>query len=273
MWTRNGGSTLNVVLDRINRVIPRDVVNKRFIVDDKSADSTTTIATSNGWSVYPNRGRGISDGANTALGYVESDFFCSFEQDVLLSPLWWNGISKLIQGEGVAAASGIRFLPKNNMCFSVEPYQLTRRNIDFMGGYGKTLDNTIWNTAVLRGLGGFPKLKYAGIDTYLLHLLDSKGYSWLVDYDVQSLHLHSGILNEFKHYYFYGLSLPEVYQRMSNFCSAYKNNDWKRYLFTFLKSPVSSFKMARRMHDSRLILCYPIIRLCWLLGYIKGTSI
>ena len=103
-------------------------------------------------------------------------------------------------------------------------------------------------------------------------MLELKGYKWLVDYNVKSLHLHyGGLLNEFKHYYFYGSSLPKLYSYLKNF-SLYENENLSCLILRFAKSPISSFKMALRMHDSRLMLSYPIIRLCWLLGYIHGTS-
>ena len=187
---------------------------------------------------------------------------------------WWIEVSSLILNkEGVGAACGLRFLPRSNFCFSVEPYQLTRKDIDFYGGYGKTLDNTIWDTEALRSVGGFPRVNFAGIDTFVSRMLESKGYKWLVDYNVRSLHLHSGgPLNEFKHYYFYGLSLPQIHGRLKYY-SFYENENALCLFFRLAKSPVSSFKMSLRMHDSRLMFSYPIIRLCWLLGYIRGTSL
>ncbi len=273
MWTLNGEKTLPLVLSRINEIIPKDIVNQRLIVDDGSKDNTVTVARKYGWNVIKNEGKGISDAANTALKHVQTSYFCSFEQDLFLSSDWWNKISPLILNkEGVGAACGLRFLPRNNLCYSIEPYQLTRKNVDFHGGYGKTLDNTIWNTEALRSIGGFPKVNSAGIDTLVFHLLELKGYKWLVDYNVKSLHLHNGgLLNEFKHYYFYGSSLPQIYSRLKSL-SLYENENLSSLLLRFAKSPISSFKMALRMHDSRLMLSYPIIRLCWLLGYIHGTS-
>jgi len=273
MWTFNGEKTLPLVLSRINEIIPKQVVNQRLIVDDGSKDNTALIARKHGWNVIKNEGKGISDAANAALKKVQTSYFCSFEQDVLLSSDWWNKISALILNkEGVGAACGLRFLPKNNFCYSVERYQLTRKDIDFYGGYGKTLDNTIWNTEALRSIGGFPKVNFAGIDTYVFHLLDSKGYKWLVDYNVQSLHLHhGGFLDEFKHYYFYGSSLPQIYSRLKS-RGLYEKENLSALLLRFAKSPISSLKMALRMHDSRIMLSYPVIRLCWLLGYIHGTS-
>lgn len=255
-------------------MIPEEKVNKKIIVDDGSIDQSVMIARNCGWTVIKNEGKGISDGANTALKHVETNFFCSFEQDIILASNWWKEISDLIiNKKSVAAACGLRFLPRNSFCFSIEPYQLTRKNIDFYGGYGKTLDNTIWNTEALRSVGGFPKVRYAGIDTLLFHTLELKGYKWLVNYNVTSLHLHQGgLLNEFKHYYFYGLSLPEIYNRLQNF-NFYSNETLMCLFLRFAKSPISSFKMSVKMHDSRLMFSYPIIRLCWLLGYIRGTSL
>ena len=211
IWTLNGEKTLQLVLSRINEIIPKDIVNQKFIVDDGSKDNTISIAAKYDWNVIQNEGKGISDGANTALKHVQTRYFCSFEQDVFLSNDWWRKVSTLILNkDGVAAACGLRFLPKNNFIASIEPYQLTRKDIDFCGGYGKTLDNTIWNSEILRAVGGFPKVSFAGIDTILFHMFDLNGYKWLVDYNVISLHLHyGGLLNEFKHYYFYGLSLPQ----------------------------------------------------------------
>jgi len=271
MWTLNGEKTLPLVLSRINQIIPKELVNQRLIVDDGSKDNTVTIARKYGWTVLNNEGKGISDAANTALKHVETSYFCSFEQDVFLSSDWWNKVSTLILNkQGVAAACGLRFLPRNNFCYSVEPYQLTRKD-DYYGGYGKTLDNTIWNTTILRSIGGFPKVNFAGIDTFLFNSFKLKGYEWLVDYDVRSLHLHyGGLLSEFKRYYFYGLSLPQTYSRLN--ISLYENENTRCLFLRFVKSPISSFKMALKMHDSRLMFSYPIIRLCWLLGYIRGTS-
>jgi glycosyltransferase involved in cell wall biosynthesis len=218
MWTFNGAKTLPLVLNRINKAVPDDKVNQKLIVDDNSKDDTVAIAEKYGWTVIKNEGKGISDGANTALKHVQTNYFCSFEQDLYLADGWLKKVSALILNkEGIAAACGIRLLPKSNFCYNIEAYDLTRKDIDFYGGYGKTLDNTIWNTATLKVVGGFPKANFAGIDTIVLWLLESKGYQWKVNFDVKSLHMHSsGVLGEFRHYYFYGLSLPQIYRRLKD---------------------------------------------------------
>lgn len=273
MWTFNGSKTLPSVLRRINKIVPKSAINQKIIVDDGSKDNTIDIAQKLGWSVIRNEGKGISDGANTALKNVKTPYFCSFEQDVYLASEWWSQISALILGKiDIGAASGLRFLPKSNFCYSIEPYQLTRKNIDFYGGFGKTLDNTIWNTKALRAVGGFPKVTFAGIDTFVNHALELKGYSWVVNYNVKSTHLHyGGLLNEVKHYYFYGSSLPQIYNRLKK-RKIYSNEGKKSLFIRFVKSPISSLRMALKMRDPRLMIVYPIIRLSWLLGYIRGTT-
>lgn len=110
MWTFNGEKTLPAVLGRINSIVPKEFVNKKFIVDDGSKDNTVKIARSHGWGVLKNEGHGISDGANTALKNVETNYFCSFEQDVYLEANWWNKVSNLVLNRAkVAAACGLRF--------------------------------------------------------------------------------------------------------------------------------------------------------------------
>ena len=274
MWTLNGEKTLPLVLSRINQIIPKEAVNQKLIIDDGSKDKTVTIAEKYGWKVLKNEGKGISDGANTALKRVQTSYFCSFEQDVFLSGDWWAKVSALILNvQGVGAACGLRFLPKSNFCYSIEPYELTRKDTDYYGGFGKTLDNTIWNTQALKSIGGFPKVNFAGIDTFVFLLLKSKGYRWLADYSVKSLHLHyGGLLKEVKRYYFYGSSLPEIYSRIKKFSNIYEKENLATLFIRLLKSPVSSLRMSLKMHDARLMVCYPIVRLNWLLGYIHGKS-
>jgi hypothetical protein len=266
VWSNNT-NTLDVVLKRINKVIPKEVVNHKFLVNDHSEDHTPIVASWNGWTHVICKGHGISDAANCALDLVETKWFASFENDLLLSPYWWNKVSQFINKPNVVAISGTRFLPKENFCHSIEYYNSINQV-----GYGKTLDNTLWNTKVLRSLGGFPKLKHAGLDTYLSEKIKANGYEWLVDGDVQSIHLHKGLYSELKRYYFYGSSLPELYSKIDSFCQTYRNENSKSFVVKLLKSPVSSLKMSLEMKDGRLMLSYPLVRLFWLLGYLRGKN-
>jgi hypothetical protein len=42
-----------------------------MVIDDQSKDNTVDIATQYGWKVIKNEGKGIGDGANTALKNVQ----------------------------------------------------------------------------------------------------------------------------------------------------------------------------------------------------------
>ena len=128
MWTKNGAKTLRPVLNRINKVIPEEAVNRRIIVDDRSSDETRSIGKERGWEVVFNKGSGISDGANTALNLVETEYFCSFEQDLLLAPEWWESMHKLILNPRVAAVSGLRFCPTQNPVSKLELHAYLAEN-------------------------------------------------------------------------------------------------------------------------------------------------
>ena len=149
MWAKNGAETLPFVLKRIGEVIPDEFVNNRIIVDDNSTDDTREITRTFGWKVALNEGTGISDGANTALKRVETEFFISFEQDLLLAKDWWNKVPPLLlEKENVAVASGIR-IPDNPSVlrrlheYITENYREESRR-DPTHFYGKTLDNAIY---------------------------------------------------------------------------------------------------------------------------------
>ena len=274
MWTRNGEQTLGKVLKRINQVIPKENVADRIVIDDDSTDYTKAIATFNGWEVHCNKGRGISDGANTALKLVDTDYFCSFEQDLLLSKYWWRRISRLIQKKDVVAASGIRFLPQRNFCYNLERYSLvSQQNVD----YGRTLDNTIWDTEKLRELGGFPIHKYCCVDSSLSRLIAQHGWKWIVDCDVISEHLHNELLlGELRRYGFYGQSLAEQKQLcdrdMDRNGVSYRISG-RHFFVKLLKSPMSSAKLVSVTHDPRLFVSNSSVRLMYLIGYLRGRML
>lgn len=266
IWAKNGSRTLDCVLKRINKAIPSKIVNQRILVNDHSVDDTVSIGKSNGWKVLLNNGVGISDAANTALEAITSDWFASFEQDVLLSSNWWLKISNMVSKNNVAALSGVRFLPQSHLCYGIEYYNNIKQD-----GYGKTLDNTLWNTEKLKQVGGFPKLSCAGLDTYLANTFKVKGYQWLVNHDVQSLHLHNGLMDELKRYTFYGESLQQLYSVIND--SNYDSEVLGTFIWKLCKSPLSSLIMIKATHDPRLFFSYPAVRLGWLIGYIRGGSI
>lgn len=278
MWTLNGEDTLPVVLAHINEVFPREVVGKKFIVDDGSTDRTVHIAKAFGWDVMCNEGKGISDAANTALKYVSSKLFCSFEQDVVLSPDWFNRVPGLVEenpfvcgGVNCAMASGVRVSFGRRGLYGLGMYEVNRyknRAIG-VGGYnfsghrfGMSLDNTCYNTDIMRCIGGFPNVKGGpGVDVLLANKIFNAGYRWSVDYSVVSDHVRRGLRDEFRHYYWYGRCQKEVDASRACYLGLFG-----RALF----SPVRGLEIAIKQRDAACALVYPVIRVCSLAGAVRG---
>ena len=283
MWTLNGAKTLKPVLERINKVIPECVVGQRLIVDDGSTDETIKIAKACGWRVIRNEGKGISDGANTALKHVETECFCSFEQDLLLSPKWWKSMIKHIQPKNVAAVSGIRHhYPSESMRllheYTAERYVNWARGLPaYLGtharlksamSWGRTLDNTIYKTEIMKEIGGFPKLPVSGgVDTVLTWRIINAGYVWNVDFQIVSLHLNKTFVNELKCQFFYGSCWDAIWCEVPSL---------PVNLFTavtrFLFSPLSSIHPVLVKRCPAIMVAYPLVRLQVLRGLIDSRK-
>ena len=284
MWTRNGDETLPSVLKRISEVIPQAVINKRIIVDDESSDNTRQIAATFGWTVIPNKGHGISDGANTALANVTSEFFISFEQDLLLARDWWNKIPPLLENPKVAAASGIRFADKPRGIRKLQQYVAkkyrgeanlaswlrSRQTAAFT--LGKTLDNTIYKTNIMKSLGGFPKTRVnAGVDTMLAYKLDQAGYQWIVDYSVRSLHLRKGLKQELEHQYWYGTLLYTIWKRIETGTNMRPPVSRFDVFSRFVISPFTGLLIAFKTKEPTITYIHPLIRLYYLKGLLHAS--
>jgi glycosyltransferase involved in cell wall biosynthesis len=270
MWTKNGAQTLQPVLKRINQVIPAEAVNQRLIVDDQSTDNTPELALSSGWRVVPNEGKGISDGANTALRHVETEHFVSFEQDLLLAQDWWRKIPPCLSDPKVAVASGIRFnrypeVVKRIQEYTAEGYRSADKPSHFLP-YVKSLDNTIYRTRVIRDVGGFPKMAMSvGIDHLLSQKIFMANWKWKVDYSVHSVHLRKGLRNELEHNYWYGTHADELERALFQ-----RNIDTHALLRRVLLSPVRGLQIAVKKRAPEAVYVYPLMRMCLLSGVFAG---
>lgn len=283
MWTFNGEKTLPQVLDRINKVIPERFVNNKFIVDDHSVDRTRVIAIAKGWSVLFNEGKGISDGANTSLRYVETKFFCSFEQDLLLSWDWWEKVVPVVLRDDVAASSGVRHQYPSTCMRKLHEYSIEcyiKQNselpayLDMAGrvrsamSWGRTLDNTIFKTEILRSIGGFPKLRTnGGVDTVLTYLFVMAGYNWPVNFGVVSRHLNKTFQNELRCQYNYGTCHDEI----ARFVSDLPVNLLGQVI-RFFYSPLAAFRPALFKRCPEILFAYPLIRFNLLRGLLDSRK-
>ena len=272
MWAKNGSKILPLTLKRINDVIPEGFVNNRILVDDHSLDNTQEVAESFGWQVFFNEGKGICSGANTALRHVTSDFFISFEQDLLLARDWWQKIPRLLEDKKVAVASGVRVPNQPAALRRLQEYTLERyqridvKKTDFF--HAKTLDNTIYKTEIIRKLGGFPWLPVsAGVDTFLAKNVVSAGFRWKVDYTVTSIHLRGDLKDELAHYYWYGAC-----HRRTSHVLYDKTVDLTRNVLRFFFSPVRGLQIAFKKNAPEVVYIYPLIRLNILKGMMETNK-
>jgi glycosyltransferase involved in cell wall biosynthesis len=283
MWTKNGEETLPLVLKRIDEVVPEPFVNNRVIVDDRSVDDTRKIAESFGWTVVFNDGTGISDGANTALRHATSERLISFEQDLLLARDWWKKVPGALENPKVAVASGMRFADKPLGIHKLqgyvarkyrgetklEPWLKGREMAAFT--LGKTLDNTVYRTDIIRAVGGFPKLESSsGVDTILAYLIDQAGYQWRVDYSVQSVHLRNGLRQELEHQYWYAKQLDEIWRRIETETNRRPPVTRSSVVYRFLMSPFTGLFMAYKTREPSIVYVHPLLRFYYLKGLLES---
>jgi glycosyltransferase involved in cell wall biosynthesis len=272
MWTKNGAKTLPYVLVQIERVVPKSVIANKIIVDDLSSDDTAQIARRCGWAVHFNEGKGISDGANTALKLVESEVFVSFEQDILLSPCWWPNVPRLLIEKDTAVASGSRFPSQPQALrklleYDIETYSKDSEDGDFFH-FAKTLDNTIYKTEIIRKIGGFPRITLdACVDNVLAKRLHDSGFKWKVEYNVRSIHLRKGLRDELRHFEWYGAQYPFLLPYIFG-----KHAVARDFLNRLLFSPKTALGFALRLDEAQLIYIIPLIRFALYKGFISGAK-
>jgi glycosyltransferase involved in cell wall biosynthesis len=285
MWTKNGAETLPFVLKRISEVIPIEFVNNRIIVDDHSSDETRSIAQNFGWQIVFNEGTGISDGANTALKNVESECFVSFEQDLLLARDWWGKIPNFLEDTQVAAASGMRFADKPRGVRKLQQYVAKKyRGEATLASWlrnrktsaftlGSTLDNTIYKTEIIKAVGGFPKMQVnAGVDSTLAYKLKQSGYSWIVDYDVQSTHIRKGLKQELQHQYWYGTQLYEIWRKIEEDTNQRAPMTAYGVMYRFLISPFTGLFVALKTKEPTITYIHPLIRFYYMKGLLEAMK-
>lgn len=282
MWTKNGERTLSPVLQQINHTVPSQCVGQKLIVDDGSTDQTTQIAKFCGWKVIRNEGKGIADGANTALKHVRAEYFASFEQDLLLSPDWFSRMQQLISSEHAGACSGVRFadrplavhhlqryvMHKYRGEYGLSPWLKSRRWSAFT--LGKSLDNTLYKTGAVLDAGGFPCTNTnVGIDTALAYALDKAGYKWPVDCHIQSIHLRENLLHELKHQEWYGSQLPYVWRYVHSLGYPSYMGRWS-VVWRLFNSPLTGIFVALKTREPTVAVVHPLMRFYFTKGLLKA---
>jgi hypothetical protein len=228
------------------------------------------IAKCFGWDVIFNEGKGISDGANTALKHVKTEYFISFEQDLLLARDWWQRVPRHLLDPKVAIASGVRLTYQPSALRKLQEYAAENYKKEEKEGrffpYLKTLDNTIYKTKIMRMLGGFPSLLVsAGIDHVLAQRVHLSGFKWKIDYDVKSIHLRKGLRDELTHYYWYGTCSDTLQRSLFK-----KKANAQLMALRLFFSPLRGLQIALKKNTPQAIYIYPLLRLAFLRGVFDG---
>lgn len=252
MWTLNGESTLPSCLKSIEEAVPSGVVGQKIVVDAHSVDDSKAICEKFGWTVVDAERVGIPFQANQALRMVESELYASFEQDIVLNPLWFRYVMPHLNDRDVAVAQGVRVCV-NPVLRELELYALGSQ-VRYT-----SLDNTIYRTDVMRELGGYNGRYLLSVDRDLEDRVVDAGYKWRVDRSVVSDHLKDSI-----RYYankVYGdLKVDKYTQDKMHFL---------RFLAIFAKSPLKGFEVAVKRRCPEIFFVYPYLRLMWILGFYK----
>ncbi|MEM2971973.1 MAG: glycosyltransferase [Candidatus Bathyarchaeia archaeon] len=256
MWTKNGEKTLPKVLERIEQVIPAEVINKKVLVDDHSVDKTVEIAKEFNWNVYLNPKTGIPSGANEALRHVDCEFFISVEQDVVLAKDWWEKIPPYMSDKKVAVAQGIRMSTEPTLRKLDEyVYSRLKSNVNDPIRFGVSMDNNIFRTKIIRQLGGFPNDCLVCTDTILMKkIIYETPYKWVIDINVISDHIRQSVKAHIKHAY----TLTMLCAR-SHYCVNEAGPLLSNLKF-FLTSPIRASIIAYKKQCPQALYVYPAIR-------------
>ena len=276
MWSKNGKKTLPKVMKQIEKVIPTEETHRKILVDDHSTDKTRQIAKDFNWEISLNPLGGISSGANEALRHVDCEYFISIEQDLVLTEDWWLKVPFYLNKPKVAVACGIRLTKKFETFSKIEEFAYARYRKRQESGkfdldkflYGKTIDNTIYKTKIIREIGGFPKLSVpAGVDNMLAYQVYLNGFEWFVDYSVKSEHLRQSLKDELAHRYWYGTCYDGLSRALG---ISYPSLN--KHILRLLFSPFRGLEIGIKKKDLKATYVYPLIRLNVLKGIVNSRK-
>ena len=256
IWTKNSGAFLPITLKAFDRAVPRHVLGQKIMVDDHSEDRTVEIGAGFGWNIYTNPGNGIASAANEALNHVVTPFFISIEHDIILPKDWFTRLFLRINGqENVAVCQGIR-IPTDKTLLAIFSGK------DAWKGY--SIDNNLYRTNVIRTVGGFPRKCGTCTDGWLKKAVEGAGYEWVIDSNVVSRHIYTGI----RHYW------KREEKLTACTCGFWQRG--RRYSFSYLlelaaTSPARGLQIAIHHNQPKATFAYPYHRLMLLRAWLTST--
>ncbi len=254
MWSKGKRAILPRVFKAIDNELSEMLGKKIFVIGDMR-DEGVPIAKDFGWQVYCTNKWSIPTQANEALRHVETEYFISVENDVLLTSGWYEKVLRHMDNPKVAVAQGIRYYTNPHL----------RNWLRYAWGdvksplyrpipLGISIDNNLYRTRMIREVGGFSYGCELCSDSFLKAELTRAGYLWIVDRDIKSTHIWDGVMDLTKH-------RSEAGLKCKHRDDSYVENFWKGYGSKTLQLPVISLDMAFRTHDPYLVFIYPYTRL------------
>lgn len=255
IWTKNSSKFLPITLTAFDMTVPKDVLGRKIMVDDHSEDKTVEIGEKYGWRTYTNPGIGIASAANEALSYITTPFFISIEHDVILAKDWFTRLFPRIRDDvNIAVCQGIRI-----------PTDKTLLAIFGRAWKSWSIDNTIYRTAIIRKLGGFPrKCEGTCTDSWLKKAVEDAGFEWVIDSSVVSEHIYSGI----RHYW--------RKEEKTRFCTCEfwqqgRLDGFPRLFRLAVTSPLYGLQIAMRHNRPEAFLAYPYHRFRLMQAWLTST--
>lgn len=256
MWTFNseGPGHLEESLRSIDAVLAV-VARRKIAVDGGSSDNTIKMLKEHGWEVFQQEGVGIGSAVRQAFSLTETRFVISVESDVVLASNWLDVFKSM--STGVITANGIRYSNVRELR-AVERFMFAN-----LASRVTSIDNNIWDMDAFRSVGEFPVERFSS-DWIFRQKAESMGYKWVVDHNIQSIHLRKDLEQELGHMWRQG--------REGCMLSPHPYRYTIRNAIRFLTSPVRGVQMAFGPDGKSPITVYPRMRWATLRGAIAGLK-
>jgi hypothetical protein len=124
------------------------------------------------------------------------------------------------------------------------------------------LDQTICRSSVIKDIGGFPRVSFAGMDSILGARLKASNWKVFVDPTITSVHLRDSLDEELRHFYSYGKAIPYLSPEITE-------NKLKRLYY---QSFFTAIKIAFSTLSLDQLWFYPKIRKQILQGFQDASS-
>ena len=112
----------------------------------------------------------------------------------------------------------------------------------------------------------------AGVDTILAYKLNLAGYQWVVDYNVQSVHLRKGLRQELRHQYWYGTQLYAIWRRIETETSHSPPVTKFGIIYRLFTSPFTGLFVAVKTREPTIVYIHPLVRFYYIKGFLEASK-